>query len=108
MAKVGVPDLERRIPQPLEIDISLSGDFRNLTDDLARTTDYAATSEWISRECAKSEFRLIESLADRLASGILGAFPNATAVELEIRKFILPPTRHVAVRVTRDRAGKNS
>ena len=107
-ARVGVPDLERSIPQRLEIDITLTGDFRQLGDDLSRTTDYAAVSEWIRRKCAEHEFRLIESLADRLAAGLLGEFPAVAAVGLEIRKFILPGTCHVAVAVSRDRTGKNS
>ena len=107
-AKVGVPDLERGIPQGLEIDITLTGDFRNLGDDLARTTDYAAVSDWVRRKGAEHEFRLIESLADRLAGGLLDEFPAVVAVELNIRKFILPGTRHVAATVTRHRAGKNS
>ena len=107
-ARVGVPDLERSIPQRLEIDITLTGDFRQLGDDLSRTTDYAAVSEWIRRKCAEHECRLIESLADRLAAGLLGEFPAVAAVGLKIRKFILPGTCHVAVAVSRDRTGKNS
>jgi dihydroneopterin aldolase len=107
-ARVGVPDLERSIPQRLEIDITLTGDFRDLGDDLSRTTDYAAVADWVRRKCAEHEFRLIESLADRLAGGLLGKFPAVAAVRLKIRKFILPGTRHVAVSVERDGTGKNS
>jgi dihydroneopterin aldolase len=107
-AKVGVPDLERRIPQSLEIDVTLSGDFRDLGDNLSRTTDYATVSDWVRGECAEQEFRLIESLADHLATGLLIHFPATTKVMVEIRKFILPGTSHVSVQVTRDRAGKSS
>ena len=107
-AKVGVPDLERGIPQRLEIDITLTGDFRDLGDDLSRTTDYAGVADWVRRECAEHECRLIESLADHLARGLLGKFPAANSVAVTIRKFILPGTRHVAVGVARDRTGKNS
>ena len=107
-AKVGVPDLERSIPQRLEMDVVLTGDFSHLGDDLSGTTDYAAVSDWTRRECARREFRLIESLADHLATTLLEEFPVATSAAVEIRKFILPDTRHVAVIVKRDRAGKNS
>ena len=102
-AKVGVPDLERGIPQRLEIDITLAGTFRELGDDLGRTTDYAAVADWIRRECACCEFRLIESLADHMAGGLLEKFPAVTAVGLKIRKFILPGTDHVAASVERRR-----
>jgi dihydroneopterin aldolase len=106
-AKVGVPEGERAIPQPLELEVTLTGDFRELDDDLARTTDYAAVTAWLRAECGRSRFRLIESLADHLAEGLLGNFPAAASATVEIRKRILPGTRHVAVRVERERAGKN-
>jgi len=107
-AKVGVPDLERSVPQRLEIDLVLTGDFRDLGDDLSRTTDYAAVAEWIRRTCAQSEFRLIESLTDHLAGGVLESFPAVAKVALKIRKFILPGTDHVAVGVERERTRKTS
>jgi dihydroneopterin aldolase len=107
-ARVGVPDFERSVPQRLEVDLVLTGDFRELGDDLSRTTDYAALAEWVRRTCAQSEFRLIESLADHLAGGVLGNFPVVATVAVKIRKFILPGTHHVAVGVERDRARKTS
>jgi dihydroneopterin aldolase len=103
-ARVGVPDAERSIAQPLEIDLVMTGDFRDLGDDLSRTTDYAAVADWVRRTCAQSEFRLIESLADHLAGGVLDNFPAATMVGLKIKKFILPGTHHVAVGVERQRS----
>ncbi len=102
-ATVGVPDLERCAPQALELDVVLEGDFRGLGDDLARTADYAAVAEWLRLECGRVEFRLIESLVDHLAAGLLGNFSGLTAVEVEIRKFILPNAAHTAVRVRRER-----
>ena len=104
-AKVGVPDLERSVPQRLEIDVSLAGDFRDLGDDLSRTSDYAAVADWLRRECSQRDFRLIESLADHLATGLLQQFPAATSVGLKIGKFIVPGTRKVAVQVERQRLG---
>jgi dihydroneopterin aldolase len=102
-ARVGVPDAERSVPQCLEIDIVLAGDFRDLGDDLARTTDYAAVAGWVRHECSRREFRLIESLADHLANGLLDAFPATPSLALKIRKFILPGTRFVAVSLERCR-----
>ena len=104
VARVGVPDLERSIPQRLEIDMTISGDFRHLGDDLACTTDYAAACAWVRGECAQREFRLVESLADHLAAGFLANFPATESVTLELRKFIVPGTQHIAVRMTRTRA----
>jgi dihydroneopterin aldolase len=102
-ARIGVPDRERAVPQRLEIDAVLEGSFRGLHDDLGRTADYAAAAEWLRKACASVEFRLLESLADHLATGLLQNFPMIAAAEVEIRKFILPTAAHAAVAVRRER-----
>lgn len=102
-ATVGVPDLERAAPQRLEIDLELVGDFRGLDDEVARTTDYAAVAEWVRRRCGGREFRLLESLADDLACGLLAMFPHVMEVGLEIRKFVLPAAQSVGVAIRRER-----
>jgi dihydroneopterin aldolase len=103
VARIGVTDLERSVSQRLEIDVVLEENFRGLGDDLARTADYAAVAIWLRERCACSEFRLLESLGEHLASGILGAFAPVVAVELEIRKFVLPEAEHAAVWLRRER-----
>lgn len=103
-ARVGVPDLERSIPQKLEIDLALSGEFHALGDDVSCTCDYAAVADWVRRECGVREFRLIESLADHLAAGVLAIFAAADSVGLTVRKFVLPGTESVEVEVIRSRA----
>ena len=102
-ARIGVPDLERSVPQRLEIDVVLEGDFRGLGDDLTRTADYAAAAEWLRAECGRVEFRLIESLADHLAAELLDIFPSVLAVEVELRKFVLPTAASAGVQVRRER-----
>jgi len=102
-AVLGVPDAERAAPQRLEIDLVLEADFSGLDDDIAKATDYAAVAGWVAEECARVSPRLLESLASHLASGLLSAFPRIGAVSIEVRKFILPQTSHVAVRLRRER-----
>lgn len=102
-ARIGVPDEEREQPQRLVLDIVLESDFRGLADDLARTTDYAAAAEWLRAECGRRQVRLVETLAGDLAEGLLARFPLIDAVTLEVRKFILPATRDVTVRIRRTR-----
>jgi len=101
--RIGVPDEERARPQNLVFDVLLETDFRDLGDELARTTDYAAVAQWIADECARREVRLLETLADELAGGLLERFPLVRSATLEIRKFILPETESVSVRVRRER-----
>ena len=100
-ARIGVSDGERAKPQRLVIELAMESDFRGLADDIARTADYAAVAAWLREECARREVRLLESLAEELAAGLLERFPPTKAVSLEVRKFVLPGTRDVSVRVRR-------
>jgi len=103
MARVGVPEEERAQPQRLTVSITLQAlhPFRDLGDDLARTIDYAAVCEEVRRFVAGRQDKLIETLAHEMAEHLLRHFGLA-GIELELRKFILPETRYVAVRVTRE------
>ena len=102
MARVGVPDLERAQPQRLTVSMTLQPRcaFGDLGDDLARTVDYAAVCEDLRRFVAGRADKLIETLAHEMAEHLLRCFGLAR-VELELRKFVLPETKYVAVRVAR-------
>lgn len=102
MARVGVPDEERAQPQRLTASITLQPriGFTDLDDDLARAIDYAAVCAELRRFVNERERKLLETLAHELAEDLLGKF-DLRRVELELRKFILPDTRYVAVRVVR-------
>jgi len=106
MARVGVPDEERAQPQRLTVSLVLqsSRNFGDLGDDLARTVDYAAVCEELRRFVSNRREKLIETLAHEMAEHLLRNF-ELVRVELELRKFILPETRYVAARVTRERSG---
>ena len=101
-ANVGVPDAERSTPQRLVINITLTPrhDFRDLHDELQRTVDYAAVCDAVKQFVRGRSFKLIETLADSLASLVQEQF-TVSRVEIEVRKFILPDTAYVAVRTTR-------
>ena len=103
MARVGVPDEERAQPQRLTVSLVLQPpvNFGDLNDDLSRTVDYAGVCEEIRRFVSNRQGRLIETLAHEIAEYLLRHF-RLSRVEVELRKFILPETRYVAVRVTRE------
>jgi len=102
-ARIGVPDEERARPQKLVLDVVLESDFRGLGDNISRTTDYAAVAEWLRSQCASREVQLLETLAQELTAGLLANFPQISAASVEIRKFILPGTKDVSVRIRRER-----
>ncbi|MEO6969920.1 MAG: dihydroneopterin aldolase [Chthoniobacterales bacterium] len=103
MTHVGVPDEERAQPQRLTVSLTLQPrtHFGDLGDDLVRTIDYAAVCETVRSFVVGRRDKLIETLAHEMAEHLLRSFALAR-VELELRKFILPETRYVAVRIVRE------
>jgi FolB domain-containing protein len=97
---VGVPDEERARPQRLDLCVELEHDFSGLDEDLARTIDYHAVCRRLLGYGEGRSWKLIETLAVELAEMILRDF-HPGRVTVEVKKFILPETRDVSVRVTR-------
>ncbi|MEO5718682.1 MAG: dihydroneopterin aldolase [Chthoniobacterales bacterium] len=104
-ARIGVPAEERAQPQRLTVSLTLRPphSFAQLGDDLARTIDYAAVCEEAQRFVAGRQDKLIETLADEMAGHLLRHF-GLVRIDLELRKYILPGTKYVAVRTTRPAA----
>jgi 7,8-dihydroneopterin aldolase/epimerase/oxygenase len=101
---VGVPDAERAKAQRLLIDVEMGSDFTAAaaSDDLTRTIDYYAVSRRLLRLGEGRSWRLIEALAVEIAELVLKEY-GAVQVAVEVKKFILPETRHVSVRVVRSK-----
>jgi dihydroneopterin aldolase len=101
--RIGVPDEERLDEQELEFDLRIQPAmaFVEMQDRLEDTIDYAKVCERVAEIASAKPRKLIETLADEIAEMILNEF-HARRVEVELRKFILPQTRHVAVRCVRE------
>lgn len=104
LCKIGVPDEERAKPQRLLITVEMMGDFSKAaqSDDIAHTINYYDVSQRITSLCSSESFKLIERLADEVASIVLKDFGAAQAT-VEVKKFILSNARHVSFRLTRKR-----
>ncbi len=100
--KVGVPDEERRAPQRLLLTIELEHDFTAAakSDNLATTINYFAVSQRLVKFGEGREWKLLETLAVEIAETVLREFAPA-AVEVEVKKFIIPQARYVSVRTAR-------
>ena len=101
-AHIGVPDEERAQPQRLTVSLTLepNTDFRNLGDRIEATVDYAAVCEAAKAVAAERPRRLVETLAEEMAGTLLLRFP-IRRIAVELRKFILPGTDYVAIRIER-------
>jgi 7,8-dihydroneopterin aldolase/epimerase/oxygenase len=102
--RVGVPDSERAELQRLLLCVEMDHDFTEAaaTDSLHQTVDYYAVTRRLLGFGEGRSWRLIETLAVDLAEMVLKEF-DSLAVRVIVKKFILPETRHVAVRVERTR-----
>jgi len=90
---IGVYDWERQAKRVIFIDLELATDTRRAasTDDLAHTVDYGALAQRLTELAEKSEFFLIETLADRFANLILQEF-NVRWLRLKLSKRGAIPT----------------
>src|SRR5438309_10955959 len=102
LARVGVPDKERATPQRLTVSITLwpKQDTRDSGDQIGRTVNYSAVAEEAKDFARDQSVNLIETLADRLATHLLGSFA-IQEIRVELRKFVLQDAKYVSVRVTR-------
>nr|WP_239032124.1 dihydroneopterin aldolase [Modicisalibacter sp. MOD 31.J] len=84
---IGAYAWERTIRQTLELDLELATDIRPAAagDELDRTLDYAAISERILAFAAASDFALVETFAERLATLLREEFAIAW-LRLTVRK----------------------
>jgi dihydroneopterin aldolase len=101
---IGVPDEERATAQRLTVTLTLEpmADFQTLGDRIEATLDYAAVCDAVQALAAARPRRLVETLAEEIAAELLARFA-LRRLTVEIRKFILPQTAYVAVRIERPR-----
>ena len=102
---IGVPDEERAAAQRLTVNLVLEPvrGFSALGDALETTVDYFRVCEEVKALSLVRPRRLIETLAEDIAALLLARFA-LQAVEVELRKYILPDTAFVAVALRRERA----
>jgi dihydroneopterin aldolase len=101
-AHVGVTENERAHPQRLTLTIRVwpFEPFERLGDDITQATDYAGLCATARDFVSQRSERLIETLALGLVKKLLATFA-LKKVRLELRKFVMPDAKYVAVIVTR-------
>jgi dihydroneopterin aldolase len=103
-ARVGVTAAERAHPQRLLISVDMALDLTQAgqSDALAATVDYAAVADLVRDTVAQRERLLVEAVAHDVAAAVL-ALDLVQGVTIEVRKFSVPGSEHVAVRMTRQK-----
>ena len=107
---IGFIDWERRVKQTVVVDLELPVDCRHaaVTDNVTDTVDYKKVSKRVLAFIEASEFKLVETLAQRLAMLILEEFPIEW-LRLSINKpGAIRNSRDVGVSIERTRADLSS
>ena len=107
-AKHGVFPEEVSLGQKFIVSAELSMDLRNAgkADELEETLDYAKVCHIIKSFVEKNTFRLIETVAERLAEKLLSEILAVQKVKLEIKKPWAPVAMHleaVSIEIERSR-----
>ena len=103
---IGFIDWERRVKQTVVLDIELPVDCRHAarTDEVADTLDYKKVAKRVLAFVEASEFKLVETLAHRLALVILDEF-GVEWVRITVNKpGAIRSSRDVGVVIERTRA----
>ena len=102
---IGIHKRERHVPQmvSIDLDIGLPGEAVFASDRVADTIDYEQVALRIKALAASGHFRLVETLADRIAALLLEDF-GAPWVKVSAAKIgILPNAKLVGVSIERKR-----
>ena len=104
--RIGVTEEERTKKQNVIIDIEIFCDLSQagITDDLTKSINYAQVQEQVTAAVSKVEFKLLESLAQTVASLILkNSLASQVTVAVKKEKYGKKP--EMGIEITRDRNG---
>ena len=99
LCHIGVPPEERAKPQKILCTAVFPvPDFKKAAQDdsLEHTVNYYDLSQLLRKTARQKERKLIETLAADLAESAFAAFPIPW-MDLELKKFIPPETRHISL-----------
>ena len=103
---IGFIDWERRVKQTISIDLELPVDCRNaaIRDEVEDTLDYKKVAKRVIAFVEASEFKLVETLAHRLALLVLEEF-GVQWIHVSVNKpGAIRGSRDVGVSIERTRA----
>ena len=102
---IGIYEWERRIRQPVIIDLEMAADVRRAasTDNIDDTLNYKAVAKRVIAFAEGSQFQLVETLAERVAEIVMNEF-HVPWLRLEVnKKGAVRGARDVGVIIERGR-----
>jgi len=103
---IGIHRREQHVPQTvsIDLDIGLPGEAVFESDRVADTIDYEQVALRIKALAASGHFRLVETLAERIARLLIDEFGAPWAKVSAAKIGILPNTKFVGVSIERRKA----
>ena len=107
-ARIGTTEEERSSAQPIELSIDVGTDTREaaVTRRVSDTVCYSDLAEAVSCFVQEEEWMLLEELLQQLCAFIFEHYPLAEEISIEGRKFVVPDTNWVGVRIFRRRESR--
>ena len=99
-ANLGILELEKTAPQPIQVDAELSLGAQPLLpqdDDINRVLDYRKVRQIIINECTAEHVNLLETLIGKLANRLM-QLPGVMGVRVKIAKLEIFDDCEVAIR----------
>ena len=99
---LGVEEWERAVPQPVWIDLELAIDAALVarSDDMRHAVDYARVIATVAEVAQRGSFKLMETLAERIAARLVSDFAIPKLV-VRVRKKALPGLGYAEVAIER-------
>ncbi len=88
----GVLTEEQNVGGKFEADVDLYTDFTPAAthDSLHETVDYSKVYKFINKLAVERKYNLIETLAMRIADGILAQYEQVSKIAVRVRKHTVP------------------
>ena len=100
-AKLGILDVEKTGPQPIQVDAELNlgtQDLHPIDDEINHVLDYRKIRQIIIDECTAEHVNLLETLIGKLARRLM-LLPGVVGVRVKIAKLEIFEDCEVAIRV---------
>ena len=110
-ARHGVFAAETELGARFVVDAELHYPFADLNDDLSGAVNYAEAYALIAQLVTQERFDLIETLAARIARGLLAAHPSLQRVTVRVHKPAAPVAgifRDIYAELTLDREAQSA
>ncbi len=105
MASVGIFEVEKRYEQRIvvSIDLEVEDTYDGVSEQIADVLDYGRVVSDVEQICQSGHFKLIETLAERIAAQCLSdARVMAATIRIE-KPDIIPGCRVVGIEIKRNR-----